>query len=91
MPSYTWSDAKNKLLQETRGISFEDVVEAIAAGYLLDNIKHPNSEQYPNQSVLVVAIKKYVYCVPYVMEESRIFLKTIFPSRKMKNNYLGGS
>ncbi len=89
MSFYTWSDSKNELLQRDRGISFEDIVEAIADGYLLDSIEHPNSEQYPNQSVFVVAIKEYVYCVPYVMDGSSIFLKTIFPSRKMKKKYLG--
>ncbi|NUN64296.1 DUF4258 domain-containing protein [Pseudanabaena biceps] len=89
MQFYTWNEAKNELLQRERGISFEDIVEAIANGYLLDSIKHPNSEQYPNQSVFVVNVKGYVYCVPYVVDESSIFLKTIFPSRKIKKKYLG--
>lgn len=90
MQFYTWNEAKNELLQQERGISFEDIVEAIANENLLDSIKHSNSEQYPNQSVFVVTVKGYVYCVPYVVEESSIFLKTIFPSRKMKKKYLGG-
>jgi uncharacterized DUF497 family protein len=87
--AFTWSDDKNKLLQQERGISFENIVEAIADGYLLDSIKNPSSDKYSNQSVFVVAVKGYVYCVPYVESESDIFLKTIFPSRKMKKIYLG--
>jgi len=55
---------------------------------LLDNIKHPNQEKYPNQSMLVLAIEDYVYIVPYVETEQELFLKTIIPSRKMRKKYL---
>ena len=89
MKGFTWSDDKNKLLQQQRGISFEDIVEAIADGYLLDSIEHPNSDKYSNQSVFIVAFRGYVYCVPYAEDELGVFLKTIFPSRKMKKIYLG--
>jgi len=89
MRSYVWNDEKNKLLQNERGISFEDIVDAISNGELLDSIKNPSSDKYSNQSVFIVNIKGYVYCVPYVEDESNIFLKTIFPSRKMKKRYLG--
>ena len=89
MKSYVWNDEKNQLLQNERGISFEDIVDAISNGDLLDSIKNPSSEKYSNQSVFIVNVKGYVYCVPYVEDESIIFLKTIFPSRKMKKRYLG--
>ena len=89
MKSYIWSDEKNKLLQDERGISFEDIVDAISNGGLLDSIKNPSTEKYSNQSVFIVNVKGYVYCVPYVEDESKVFLKTIFPSRKMKKRYLG--
>lgn len=84
MKSYVWNEEKNRLLQNERGISFEDIVDAISNGDLLDSIKNPSSEKYSNQSVFIVNVKGYVYCVPYVEDESIIFLKTIFPSRKMK-------
>jgi len=89
MKSYVWNDEKNKLLQNERDISFEDIVDAISNGELLDSIKNPSSDKYSNQSVFIVNVKGYVYCVPYVEDESNIFLKTIFPSRKMKKRYLG--
>jgi hypothetical protein len=89
MKPYVWNDEKNKLLQNERGISFEDIVDAISNGELLDSIKNPSSEKYSNQSVFIVNVNGYVYCVPYVEDESNIFLKTIFPSRKMKKRYLG--
>ena len=89
MKSYVWNNEKNKLLQNERGISFEDIVNAISNGDLLDSIKNPSSEKYSSQSVFIVNVKGYVYCVPYVEDETSIFLKTIFPSRKMKKRYLG--
>ena len=89
MKSYVWNDEKNKFLQNERGISFEDIVNAISNGDLLDSIKNPSSEKYSSQSVFIVNLKGYVYCVPYVEDETSIFLKTIFPSRKMKKRYLG--
>ena len=91
MKSYVWNDEKNKLLQNERGISFEDIVDAISNGELLESIKNPSSDKYSNQSVFIVNVKGYVYCVPYVEDESKVFLKTIFPSRKMKKRYLGDS
>ena len=48
---------------------------------------HPNSEKYPNQSILVVALDGYVYLVPYVEEADCFFLKTIIPSRKATRDY----
>jgi uncharacterized DUF497 family protein len=86
---YRWNDDKNQLLQQERGISFEDVVQAISDGSLIDDIKNPNSEQYPNQLTFIIEIRGYIYCVPYIESDSIIFLKTIFPSRKMKKRYLG--
>lgn len=84
-----FSPEKNALLKAERGIGFEDVLLAIEMGHVLDDLAHPNSEKYPNQSVFVIliAIKNYVYIVPYVEEEHSIFLKTIIPSRKMNKRY----
>lgn len=80
-----FSPEKNALLKAERGVGFEDVLLAIEMGHVLDDLAHPNSEKYPNQSVFIIliAIKNYVYIVPYVEEENSIFLKTIIPSRKM--------
>ena len=54
MKSYVWNDEKNQLLQNERGISFEEIVDAISNGDLLDSIKNPSSEKYSNQSVFIV-------------------------------------
>jgi hypothetical protein len=85
-----WDIEKNRILRDTREISFEDILFYIEKGNLLDIIQNPNSKKYPNQHVLVVEIKGYVYCVPYVEYQDEIFLKTVFPSRKLTKHYLGG-
>jgi len=84
-----FSAEKNALLKAERGIGFEDVLLAIEMGYILDDLEHPNQEKYPNQSVFIIyiTIKNYVYLVPYVEDETTLFLKTIIPSRKMNKRY----
>ena len=86
---YDFSRDKSLLLKETRGISFEDVIVAIESGYLLDIVDHPNQEKYQNQKIYVLDIEGYVYLVPFIYQtESRIFLKTVFKSRKMTKQYI---
>jgi hypothetical protein len=82
MKYYDWSDEKNELLNKLRGVSFEQVVLAIVSGDLIDRVKHPNPEKYPNQKVFLVKIEGYIYSVPYVEDNERIFLKTIIPNSK---------
>ena len=39
-----WDSYKDQKFRETRGINFEDTVEAIAAGKILDILKHHKQE-----------------------------------------------
>lgn len=89
-PRIDYSEEKNLLLKETRGVCFEDVVEAIEKGNILDDLKHHNLKKRPNQKILVVKIKKYIYAVPYVINKKKevIFLKTVYPSRVLTFKYL---
>lgn len=89
MKKINWNDEKNKKLLLERDVGFEEVLIAFERGDVLDDIEHPNPEKYPNQFVFVVEINHYVYLVPYVENESEIFLKTIIPSRKFTKKYLG--
>jgi hypothetical protein len=84
-----YSLEKNEILKSERDISFEDVILALESGYLLDDITHPNREKYSNQNIFIILIqiKDYVYLVPYVEDDTSIFLKTIIPSRKMNKKY----
>ena len=88
MKPFRWNHEKNEMLKIERGISFEEMVLAIEAGGLLDELRHPNPEKYPNQSVLVVTLDGYVYLMPYVEEPDYYFLKTVIPSRKATRDYL---
>jgi hypothetical protein len=82
-----FSEEKNLLLQETRGISFDEVIKAIEKGNFLDDLVNKN---YPNQKILVIKIKSYVYAVPYIVDKKKktIFLKTLYPSRVLTKKYL---
>ncbi len=88
MKPFRWNHDKNEALKIERGISFEVITLAIEAEGLLDELRHPNTGKYPNQSVLVVAFDGYAYLVPYVEEPEYYFLKTIIPSRKATRDYL---
>jgi len=87
MKRIEWSEEKNQLLKMTRGVSFEDILEKIEKKEILDRKKHPNSLKYPNQMIFVFEIDSYIFYVPYVEDEEKIFLKTIIPSRKLKREY----
>ncbi|MBA1432535.1 MAG: BrnT family toxin [Epsilonproteobacteria bacterium] len=87
-----YSLEKNEILKKQRDVSFEDVILALESGNLLDDIEHPNKEKYPNQNIFIILIeiKNYVYLVPYVEDDTSIFLKTIIPSRQMNKKYNKG-
>ena len=90
MKKFDWDEEKNKTLKTDRSLTFEEIVFHITHDGLLDIIQHPNPKRYPNQKIFVVNVEGYVCLVPFVENEEIIFLKTIFPSRKMTRKYLGG-
>ena len=88
MNHYAWNPEKNEELIKDRGISFERVIQHIENEQVLDIIKHPNTSKYPNQYMFILEIDNYAYLVPFVKNNSEIFLKTIIPSRKATRKYL---
>jgi uncharacterized DUF497 family protein len=88
MKYFDWNEEKNETLKKTRNISFEVIVIQIEMGSLLDILEHPNIQKYKNQKIFVVEYENYVYLVPFIEEEDKIFLKTIIPSRKATKQYL---
>lgn len=80
---------KNEQLIVERGISFEEIVFYIENDGLLDDIAHPNSQDYSHQRIFVVAVESYIYLVPYIENNDELFLKTIIPSRKFTRIYFG--
>lgn len=88
MKYFDWDVKKNEILRETRNISFEEIVFAIANDKLLDILEHTNTEKYPNQKLFIVEISDYAYVVPFIEDEEKYFLKTIYPSREATKKYL---
>ena len=85
-----WNEEKGRALSEdeARGrVGFEECIAAIAAGRILDVVANP-SINHPSQRMFVLDIRNYAYCVPFVESETEIFLKTVFPSRKLTALYL---
>lgn len=85
---YEYSKEKSALLKEERGISFEEVIAVIREGRVLDVIDNPSKTKYGHQKMYVVEIDHYIYLVPFVETTTGVFLKTIFPSRKLTKIYL---
>jgi uncharacterized DUF497 family protein len=84
-----WNSVKNEILKEKRGVSFEQVEEAIRKGNILRTIDHPNQLKYPDQKQLHIIINSYVYVIPYVITKypNTIYLKTIYASRKATKEF----
>ncbi|MEY4463079.1 MAG: hypothetical protein RLZZ81_50 [Pseudomonadota bacterium] len=89
MIKFRYNHEKNAKLLHERGIGFEEIVQSIEDGNLLDIKLHYNHEKYKGQKILYVRMIEQVYAVPFVEEdEDTIFLKTLFPSRKAKKEFL---
>lgn len=73
---------------ERNAVGFEECAVLIESGDIVDDIDNP-SANFPNQKAFVLAVDEYVYLVPYVETDDEIFLKTVYPSRKLTALYLG--
>lgn len=82
-----WNLKKNEWLKKNRKIGFEEVALALVEAGILDIIDNPSND-FPDQKVFVIKVNKYIYYVPFVEDEEKIFLKTIIPSRKAMKKYL---
>jgi len=82
--NFIYDEKKNQLLFEKRGLRFEQAIEIISREGVLLDFQHPNSEIYPNQRIMVIAINHYPHCIPYVMDGENFVLKTIFKDRRFK-------
>jgi len=89
MKIFNWNNEKNLWQKENRDICFEDILFYIDHGSLVDDTSHPNQKKYPNQRIMAVNIKDYIYLAPYIENEAERYLKTIIPSRKATKKYLG--
>jgi TATA-binding protein-associated factor Taf7 len=79
-----FNEEKNKLLKEKRWICFDDVLDAINNGDVIDITPNVN---YKNQQNIILKINNYIYICPFVREKDWIFLKTLYASRKHNKIY----
>jgi uncharacterized DUF497 family protein len=75
MKNVQWDQLKSERLKKVRGVSFEEIL----AARLIDTIEHPSR---PEQRIMLIEYKNYVWLVPYVWKDGISFLKTLYPSRK---------
>jgi len=90
MKSFIWNNEKNEYLKKTRNIGFEEIANAILNDKTINVYDNYNEENYPNQKIYEVLYNDYIYLVPFVENENRVFLKTIIPSRKATKKYKKG-
>jgi uncharacterized DUF497 family protein len=88
MKYFDWDENKNNTLKETRNISFEEIVLSISNNKLLDVVEHPNKQKYPDQKMFIVEVREYAYIVPFIEDDKKYFMKTIYPSREATKKYL---
>ena len=61
----------------------------VRKGKKLADLENTSKRKYSGQRLLVVSINNYVYVAPYVKDKKvrKIFLKTLYPSRKLTKKY----
>ncbi len=84
MKYLNWNSEKNEILKRERGITFEEIAYLIESGQILGIEENPGRS---NQKLYIFEIDSYAIVVPFVEDETEIFLKTAFPSRKYAKIY----
>ncbi len=80
MLKFEWNRLKSERLKKTRGASFEDIISS----KYVEKTKHPTKE---HQEILIYEYKDYLWAVPFVIQGDIMFLKTVYPSRKLVKKY----
>jgi hypothetical protein len=75
MAELRWDLLKSERLKKTRGVSFDEIVQARFLGAK----RHPTRIL---QEIMLFEHRGYVWVVPFVRSGGGIFLKTLYPSRK---------
>ena len=84
MKELRWDVLKSERLKRTRGVSFEELIQA----KLIAVKQHPGRT---HQQIMLFEHKGYIWIAPFVETENEIFLKTLFPSRKYTQLYQKGA
>jgi hypothetical protein len=82
-----WSPENDRVLRSTRGVSFQQIADAIISGEYLYTLENPSRH---GPDIFVLRVRGYPWVAPFVLEnDDTIFLKTAYPSRKFHNRYGG--
>ena len=79
----SWNKDKEKWLWENRKISLERISEKLKNGEF-DVCPVDNQVNHKGQQMFLVEIDEYIHCVPFVEDNTGVFLKTAFKSRKLQ-------
>jgi uncharacterized DUF497 family protein len=80
-----WDEEKGEKLRKERGVCFEETVERIVTNEILDVLEHRTRK---NRKIFVIALEGRIHAVSFLWDEDgNIFLKTIYPSRKLQRRY----
>jgi len=79
--AFHFNPDKSAWLRRERGVGFEEIIPLLADEESIEVYPHP-SLNHRHQFICEVVVEGYVYIVPFIVDGGKVFLKTIFPSRK---------
>ena len=86
MRRFAWKPEKNEWLKRERGLSFDQIEEAIVLGGFRGIAVN---RAHPEQIVIAVMVDGYVVGVPATILPTVIMLWTAYYSRKLNHRYGG--
>lgn len=81
MKPIRWDPHQSDWLQQTRGLSFE---ELMLLGTPVEETKSPSRS---HQRLLLIELEGYIWVIAFVETPDEIFFKTLYPSRKYTRHY----
>ena len=78
-----WNKEKSERLLSERGIDMERIASAIKMGNYKTAVV-PNQDDHPDQEMFLIEIDDYIHCAPFIKTGEKIFIKTVFRSRKLQ-------
>ena len=84
MKKTLWDPLKSKRLKKTRGVSFKEIITGKV-------IKIEGNPSHPNQQMMLIEYKDYIWIVPFVETDKEFFLKTLYQSHKYTKIYKKGA
>jgi uncharacterized DUF497 family protein len=87
--NFGYNHEKNADLLKSRGIGFEEIIQSIADGNLLEIRKHHNQGKYPNQEIMYVRVLKVSICGSLYQRKGRLslFKNPISESQSKKRTF----